>query len=243
MPIADPTCASISLPVTSPIAQIPGTFVCIFSLISTMPRSLTLTPTASSPSPLLFGVKAVATSTWSTSRVSPGSFTLTFAPETPIDSNFTSVLILIPRLVSSLVNSLLTSSSSRGKMRGNSSMIVTSTPYEFQIVANSTPIDPPPTITTEAGRVSCMIASTYVTIFFPSIFTLGSIAALAPVATMKFFALSSVTLPSLSVTFNVSFDLNMADPMNTAILFLRIRNPTPLTRRSEFCRERLKATP
>ena len=29
MPIAEPTCASISLPVTSPMAQMPGTLVCM----------------------------------------------------------------------------------------------------------------------------------------------------------------------------------------------------------------------
>ncbi len=58
MPWAEPTCASISLAVTSPMAQMPGTLVDMRSSISTAPRSLSFTPNSSSPRPLPFGPEA-----------------------------------------------------------------------------------------------------------------------------------------------------------------------------------------
>ncbi len=65
---------------------------------------------------------------------------------------------------------------------------------------NSTPIAPEPITITDFGSFSCRIASRYVTTFSPSTFQAPGTATLAPVATMMFLALSSVVLPSLSLT-------------------------------------------
>ena len=58
MPMAEATCASISLPVTSPMAHTPGTLVAMRSSISTMPRGLSLTPDRLQAEPLRVGLEA-----------------------------------------------------------------------------------------------------------------------------------------------------------------------------------------
>ena len=80
-------------------------------------------------------------------------------------------------------------------------------------MANSTPMAPEPMMTTDLGSFSWRMASRYVTTFLPSTFHAPGTAAVAPVATMIFFACNSVTFLSASVTVSVSLLLNLASPM------------------------------
>src|SRR5512136_2598358 len=115
-----------------------GTLVCIFSLISTKPRSLILTPTSSSPNPLELGRNPIAISAWSASRVVslPSADTLTLTPLSvaSTDSTLFPTRHLMPRFSNSFLSSFETSSSSSGTRRGSISTIVTSIPYEFHTV-------------------------------------------------------------------------------------------------------------
>ncbi len=59
---------------------------------------------------------------------------------------------------------------------------------------------------------------------------------------MMLRAVTSVTLPSLSVTATVFGPVSLPLPMKTVMLFFFIRKPMPLTSLSETWRERLTAT-
>src|SRR5574341_45945 len=82
MPWAEPTWASMSLAVKSPMAQMPGTLVAMRSSTSTAPRSVSFTPTSSNPRPRPLGLKPMATRACSASKVFSPSWleTLTCTP-------------------------------------------------------------------------------------------------------------------------------------------------------------------
>ncbi len=128
-------------------------------------------------------------------------------------------------------------------MRGSISTSVTSTPYELQMVENSSPMAPAPMTTTDFGSFSCRIASQKVSTRSPSISTPGIDIAVAPVASTKSFAFSCCLVPSSASTSIVFASTNAAFPMWTSILFFFIRKPTPFTRRSDTSRLRLTAAP
>ena len=68
-------------------------------------------------------------------------------------SNGLPVLNAMPRLRKARSSALELCSSSGGSSRGSASTIVTSTPKDFQALANSQPITPPPRTIAEAGHV------------------------------------------------------------------------------------------
>ncbi len=100
--------------------------------MSMAPRSVTFTPAASSPKPSTRGAKPVACSTLSVSMVSSlpslETVTLTWSPESSIDSTFVESITFTPSFLYCLSSSLETSASSVGTIRSRNSTIVTSTP-------------------------------------------------------------------------------------------------------------------
>ena len=68
----------------------------------------------------------------------------------------------MPRLRNARSSSLLSASSSLGTRWGSASMIVTSAPNDFQTLANSTPMTPPPSTTTRFGIESSSSACSLV---------------------------------------------------------------------------------
>ena len=109
-------------------------------------------------------------------------------------------------------SSKATSSSSRGTNVGSISTTVTLEPKAFHSVANSTPIAPPPMMTTDAGNVSCKMASWYVSIFLPSAAIPGIRLGRAPVATTMCLASSVSEPPSEDVTSTVERPLHHGRP-------------------------------
>ena len=79
-------------------------------------------------------------------------------------ANLTPVEKLIPLFLKALSIAFETASSSAGTNLGNPSIMVTSEPSDFQTLANSTPITPPPRITTlEGTEVSFKACSEVIT--------------------------------------------------------------------------------
>ncbi len=66
-------------------------------------------------------------------------------------ANRTPVLKAILRLRKARSRALEHASSSAGTSRGSASTMVTSAPKDFQTLANSTPMTPPPSTTTRCG--------------------------------------------------------------------------------------------
>jgi len=126
-------------------------------------------PTVSSPSESVFGRRPVATSTFSTSMVSPLSSTA-FAPPpvTARSSTFVPVKQRIPRADNTFASAGPRSSSISGSRRGSISTTVTSTPNGCSMQANSQPITPPPTISRLWGSASQCSASSLVQTTFGS---------------------------------------------------------------------------
>ena len=83
-------------------------------------------------------------SPYSSETVTPSSCCSAPAKRTP-------VLKAILRLRNARSSCLEIASSSSGTSRGSASTIVTSAPKDFQTLANSTPMTPPPRTTTRAG--------------------------------------------------------------------------------------------
>ena len=146
-------CASQALPVQSPAAQMPGTFVAQRSS-TLIPRWSKSRRNSSRPSPLTFGMRPVETSTMSratdsglpsfSKRTVSAVISRTFAPVW----NVTFFLLSSPRRF--FVKSL----SICGQISGSISITVTGTPTLPKKHANSQPITPPPMITTLLGSFS-----------------------------------------------------------------------------------------
>ena len=88
----------------------------------------------------------------------------------------------MPRRRKARSSSLELDSSSAGSRWGSASTIVTSAPNERQTLANSTPMTPPPSTTTEVGTRSSVSAWSLVMIRSPSISRPGSDLGAEPVA-------------------------------------------------------------
>ena len=93
------------------------------------------------------------------------------------------------------------------------------------------------------ATVVSTIASRYPTIFLPSIGNEGNCRARPPVAMTIFFASSTCLFPSDAVTSNLPGAINLPLPITTSILFLRMRNCTPLLILSATPRLRLITFP
>src|SRR5664280_2332002 len=159
MPSPKPTCASCSVGMRSPRAEMVGMFVRISASTVTKPRSMA-TPTSSYPIPAETGPRPTATRNSSASIVLPPSRD-TVTPESVdfTDSNRAPSSMPMPRLRNARSTSFEEDSSSSGTTCGSASMIVTSAPNERQTEANSQPIAPAPRMATEAGTRSSRSAS------------------------------------------------------------------------------------
>src|SRR5664280_626361 len=159
MPSPKPTCASCSVGMRSPRAEMVGMFVRISASMVTKPRSMA-TPTSSYPIPAETGPRPTATRNSSASIVLPPSRD-TVTPESVdfTDSNRAPSSMPMPRLRNARSTSFEEDSSSSGTTCGSASMIVTSAPNERQTEANSQPIAPAPRMATEAGTRSSRSAS------------------------------------------------------------------------------------
>ncbi len=123
----------------------------------------------------------------------------TFTPESfcSTPENRTPVLNAILRLRKARSSTLLAASSSAGTSRGSASTIVTSAPKDFQTLANSTPITPPPSTTTLSGTQSIVSAWSEVTTR-PPMSRPGSERAYEPVARTTFLPVR-VRSPTVTV--------------------------------------------
>ena len=209
------------------------------------PRSVSLTPTASSPIASVFTARPAAINTLSAVIVScfPPTSTvmLTSAAFTSAFTTFTPASTLMPRFLYDLAITSEHSASSIGRMRGNASISVTSEPNALKMSANSQPTAPAPTIASRFGAVSRKSASSEVITVVPLTArpTGGIPLVREPVAsTMPFLAVSTS-----SPTFTVVAEARTPVPLMTVTLFFFIRNSAPF----EFCsatfRDRFIATP
>ena len=105
------------------------------------------------------------------------------------------VMTVMPRLVKLRSRSLLTSASSSGTICGRYSSSVTLTPTSWNMLANSTPTAPAPTITMSLGSVSILSTSSLVTIRLPSGSRPGSDLTREPVAMMTSVAFRTRSPP------------------------------------------------
>ena len=88
----------------------------------------------------------------------------------------------MPRRRNARSSSLQLDSSSSGTRCGSASTIVTSEPKDFQMLANSTPMTPPPRTITDAGTRSSLSAWSLNSTRSPSTSRPGSVLAADPVA-------------------------------------------------------------
>ena len=95
----------------------------------TKPRSSAML-SASRPTPFVRAPRPTAISTCSASSLPPSVSITAPAPPGFTALTFAPVLIVMPRRERLRVSCVLTSSSSRGTIRGSASSSVTSTPYE-----------------------------------------------------------------------------------------------------------------
>jgi len=110
--------------------------------------------------------KAVVLATGSYSRSLPG---LEIDGERIITSEN-----VMPRRRNARSSCFELASSSSGSRWGSASTMVTSAPNDFQTLANSTPMTPPPSTTTDAGTLSSVNACSLVMIRSPSTSSPGS---------------------------------------------------------------------
>mmetsp|Transcript_24183 Transcript_24183/g.71701 ORF Transcript_24183/g.71701 Transcript_24183/m.71701 type:complete len:467 (-) Transcript_24183:67-1467(-) len=215
MPCADAACASIILPLRSPMHQSPSmtlpslSSARILSSTGTKPRFVS-TLTFSRPSPSENGFRPVHTITASTSIVSTCSFV------------FASIILTVagrsPGMpgVTSDANTFVYESIARGRMRirsascaiwrskkgiilGIASMKVTSEPSAVYTSENSSPMYPDPMIAIQSGTHSSLSASSEVKTVLPSVSTPGGTKGTEPVARMTFFASMVFPAPTSSM--------------------------------------------
>ena len=140
----------------------------------------------------------------------------------PVTSFF--VKIFTHCLVSSIFNLREISLSSVNKILSNNSTIVTFTPNEFKMEANSHPITPPPTIINDFGNSSISSNSSLVIILSDLCPKNWGIKDSEPVAII----ILSHSIISL-FTFILFSEIISPEPLNILILFFCKRNSTPLT--------------
>ena len=161
MPSADDRCAScgcapVPIVITSPIAEMPGTFVRNRSSTLMKPRS-SVRPASAAPSPSVTGPRPVATSSFSivSDSVLPVGVLHLDRHAAALDLRRRDLRRrLAPRCRAcwnAFSSSADTASSSFGTRRGSSSITVTSLPKRRKIDANSTPTAPLPMIAIDFG--------------------------------------------------------------------------------------------
>mmetsp|Transcript_41442 Transcript_41442/g.129795 ORF Transcript_41442/g.129795 Transcript_41442/m.129795 type:complete len:225 (-) Transcript_41442:644-1318(-) len=211
MPSSSALCASMGPSMTSPMAKTLGTLVRKWSSTSMRPRRSVSMPRFSRPRFSVKGLRPVATSTTSASKVSAsppleGSM-VSVTPASVTSEEVTLVLSLnfMPCFLRMLWNFLATSLSMPGVMRSRNSTTVTSLPRRRQTLPISRPMTPAPTTTIFSGTDSSSSAPVESTIFLPALSTGtgGSGVTSEPVAIMMFFVLSVWLPPSLSATSTV----------------------------------------
>ncbi len=104
----------------------------------------------------------------------PRTVTRTPSSVVSTDSNGVPTRTWMPRLVKARCSAVEDASSSAATSRGSASRIVTSAPKERQTLANSQPITPPPSTTTEPGTWSRERACSEVSTRSPSTSRPGS---------------------------------------------------------------------
>mmetsp|Transcript_3026 Transcript_3026/g.7407 ORF Transcript_3026/g.7407 Transcript_3026/m.7407 type:complete len:228 (-) Transcript_3026:418-1101(-) len=207
MPSSSALCASIAPRITSPMAQMPGTLVCMRSSTSTMPRGPILTPASSRPSPFVYALRPIATRTMSAVSVSClPSLTDSTVSETPspLRSPLTTLVCILnfmPCLVRMRWNVFAISESRPGVMRSRYSTTVTSAPSLRQTDPISSPITPAPMTIIVLGILASFRQPVELTIASSSMGTGGNGVGTEPVAMTMFFVLiTPASLPSMSVT-------------------------------------------
>ncbi len=167
-------------------------------------------PTATSSS------SASITSPPSTVTATPWSVTLTLWNGVPVRK-------AIVRLRNARSRALEDASSSTATSRGSASMIVTSAPKLRQTLANSQPITPPPSTTTDDGTASSRIACSEVITRSPSMSRPGSERAYEPEA-------STTCRPVWAVPSTVTSRGPVSRPAPSITVIPRdlIRPPSPL---------------
>ena len=145
------------------------------------------------------------------------------------------VMTVMPRFVKLRSSSLLTSGSSSGTMPGRYSSTVTLTPTSANMLANSTPTAPAPTMTMSFGRVSILSTSSLVTMCLPSGSRPGSDLTREPVAmiTSVAFRTRSPPLPGVPsspgwLTLTLPGPSSCPRPATQVTLFLSMRLLRPV---------------
>ncbi len=112
------------------------------------------------------------------------SSSVTVTPESVVlaSLNFFPSENVIPRLRKARSSSLELDSSSSGSRCGSASTTVTSAPNDRHTLANSTPMTPPPSTTTDDGTLSSVSACSLVMMRLPSISRPGREREYEPVA-------------------------------------------------------------
>ncbi len=110
------------------------------------------------------------------------------------------VTIRTPRFSSCFVTSLTMSASSAGKMDGPYSTTVTYTPKSHSIDAHSIPITPPPTISSDFGKLSNCNAWSEFSTYCPSIVN--------PAIPRGFEAVAMTTFVGTSISFSSPLDIS-----------------------------------
>mmetsp|Transcript_21020 Transcript_21020/g.45118 ORF Transcript_21020/g.45118 Transcript_21020/m.45118 type:complete len:302 (-) Transcript_21020:186-1091(-) len=219
MPWAEAACASIILPLRSPMHQRPSiglpsaSSARIFSSTCTKPRFMP-TPSSCSPSPSEKGTRPVHTMTASTSIVavcslvlasiiltvagfSPGTPGVTSAAKTP---TYESIGRGRMRMRSACCAICL---SKAGIILGNASMNVTSEPRAVYTSENSSPMYPDPIMAIQSGTHSSLSASSEVKTVLPSVVTPGGTNGMEPVARITFLAEIVLSEPTSSTVVGV----------------------------------------
>mmetsp|Transcript_21122 Transcript_21122/g.51682 ORF Transcript_21122/g.51682 Transcript_21122/m.51682 type:complete len:319 (-) Transcript_21122:501-1457(-) len=243
-PCSIPVEASPGGPSTSPAAYTPGTLVIRFSSTRTRPRSSTMTPAASSPSPCVFGLRPAAKRYVSTSNVSPvGRFrclSLSWismgllsdggtlkSPTTVENLRFTpdsrrSSLRAVAMSLSIPTLSIAALKDSSRTMR------VTFAPSFVKIFAYSIAMIPAPVMATEEGRYDSSLIESLLNTRRASKGIPSAWKAEDPVAMRNLSAATGTVFPFLSCSSTVFGEVKAA-------LACTLGTATPRRRRTVFC--------
>ena len=207
------------LPVTSPTAQMPGTFVRPQSSAS-MPRRVWAMPAVSRCSRSSFGARPTASSTTSTSSMVVPSArwaTSVAASKRSID---VPVRTSTPRSTRAASTAAETSGYSSASRRSRSSTRATSLPMSLKAVAISSEIGPPPTSRILLGGASRSNSSSFVSSRSDGRPSIGNLTGCEPAAMITCSARTSVVVPSwsaTSTTWGSRRSVNVAQPWRSVI--------------------------
>ena len=125
---------------------------------------------------------------------------------------------MIPFCLKTRAISLPMSASRVGSSESNSSTTVTARPNSANMVANSQPAIPPPTISIDSGREVMASTSVVFMTFSPSKGKAGSLAGSVPVAIIMLVAWIWLVLLALSVTSRILGPVSLAVAEKTCTL-------------------------